>query len=148
MLKDTTAGLVGNDRFEGFGIDIIDELSRLYGFKYNYIQWEQDYGSYDNNSNSWTWVFLSNTQCLPILYYFKNVFSFNFIIFLYSGMIGMVVNGVSSYAMCISFLLNIHIVFFHRVQTWPLPILLSIVIVSQHWILHHRLWIWVNISIK
>lgn len=54
MLKDTTTGLSGNDRFEGFGIDLIDELSRLYGFKYNFIQWDSDYGSYDNATNAWT----------------------------------------------------------------------------------------------
>lgn len=55
MLKETTAsGVTGNERFEGFGIDIIDELSRLYGFKYNYIQWDSEYGSYDNKTNSWT----------------------------------------------------------------------------------------------
>lgn len=56
MLKDTSNGLVGNDRFEGFGIDIIDELSRLYGFKYNYIPWDSEYGSppFDNKTNLWT----------------------------------------------------------------------------------------------
>lgn len=55
MLKETgSAALSGNDRFEGFGIDLINELSMLYGFKYNFIPWTSDYGSYDNATNSWT----------------------------------------------------------------------------------------------
>lgn len=54
MLKDTSTFELGNDRFEGFGIDLIDELSRLYGFKYVFIQVGQDYGKYENKTNSWT----------------------------------------------------------------------------------------------
>lgn len=37
MLKDTSTGLSGNDRYEGFGIDIIDELAQMYGFKYEFV---------------------------------------------------------------------------------------------------------------
>lgn len=56
MLKDTSgSGLVGNDRFEGFGIDIIDELSHLYGFKYIFVeQIDKDYGKFSNNTNEWS----------------------------------------------------------------------------------------------
>lgn len=55
MHKGTTTGLTGNDQFEGFGIDIIDELSKLYGFKYNFIlQEDKNYGSrQDEETNSW-----------------------------------------------------------------------------------------------
>lgn len=55
MLKDTSAGLTGNDRYEGFGIDIIDELSKLYGFNYEYIeQADGVYGELDNITNEWS----------------------------------------------------------------------------------------------
>lgn len=54
MMKDTSTELIGNDRFEGFGIDIIDELSRLYGFTYEFIQYVGGYGSWDNATNNYT----------------------------------------------------------------------------------------------
>lgn len=57
MLKDTSVKLVGNDRFEGFGIDIIDELSKLLGFKYNFILNGSDYGSpieKGNGNGNWS----------------------------------------------------------------------------------------------
>lgn len=44
MLTETTAQLVGNDRYEGFGIDVIQELSKLLGFNYTFV--EQEDGSY------------------------------------------------------------------------------------------------------
>lgn len=56
MNKDTTVQLTGNDRFEGFGIDIIHELSLMLGFKYIFkIQEDGDYGKCINNvTNEWT----------------------------------------------------------------------------------------------
>lgn len=55
MLKDTSTGLTGNDRYEGFGIDIVEELSQIYGFKYIFVeQTNADYGKYDNNTGEWT----------------------------------------------------------------------------------------------
>lgn len=54
MLKDTSIGLRGNDRYEGFGIDIIDQLSLLYGFKYKFVvQEDQIYGSPINGTPMW-----------------------------------------------------------------------------------------------
>lgn len=37
MWKESQAKLYGNDRFEGFGIDLIHELSLLIGFNYTFI---------------------------------------------------------------------------------------------------------------
>lgn len=54
MLKDTSTGLTGNDRFEGFGIDIVEELSQIYGFKYIYDEPIKDYGKYNNNTGEWS----------------------------------------------------------------------------------------------
>lgn len=55
MLKDTSTGLIGNDRFEGFGIDVINELSALYGFEYEFVlQDDKYYGScIDKDTNTW-----------------------------------------------------------------------------------------------
>lgn len=46
MLRDSSMQLVGNDRFEGFGIDVIHELSLMLGFKYQFqLQEDGVYGS-------------------------------------------------------------------------------------------------------
>ncbi|KAL0275560.1 UNVERIFIED_CONTAM: hypothetical protein PYX00_003377 [Menopon gallinae] len=37
MLKEDSRQLSGNDRFEGFGIDLIHELSLMLGFNYTYV---------------------------------------------------------------------------------------------------------------
>lgn len=44
--------LLGNDRFEGFGIDIIHELSLILGFKYEF-RVETAYGSKDPITQKW-----------------------------------------------------------------------------------------------
>ncbi|BET00801.1 kainate selective glutamate receptor activity [Nesidiocoris tenuis] len=36
MLKESSFALVGNDRFEGFGVDLIHELSEMTGFNYTF----------------------------------------------------------------------------------------------------------------
>lgn len=56
MNTDTSGTvLTGNDRFEGLGVDIIQELSQMYGFKYQLIlQFDGDYGKQIGNSTEWT----------------------------------------------------------------------------------------------
>lgn len=34
MLKESSEMLQGNDRFEGFVVDVIDEVSKILGFNY------------------------------------------------------------------------------------------------------------------
>lgn len=54
MLKETTTQLIGNDRFEGFGIDVIQELSQILGFNYTIvIQEDGAYGNYNRTTNEW-----------------------------------------------------------------------------------------------
>lgn len=54
MLKDSANLLTGNDRYEGFGIDLIHELSLLLGFNYTFtLQEDKVYGSYNNETNQW-----------------------------------------------------------------------------------------------
>ncbi|XP_063982898.1 glutamate receptor ionotropic, kainate 2-like [Diachasmimorpha longicaudata] len=50
MLKESAIMRTGNDRYEGFAIDIIQELSKLLHFNYTLVeQVDKDYGSPDAN---------------------------------------------------------------------------------------------------
>ncbi|XP_046751512.1 glutamate receptor ionotropic, kainate 2-like [Diprion similis] len=54
MLKESAKEEVGNNRYEGFGIDIIDQLSKLLGFKYIFeVQTDNVYGSKDTVTGEW-----------------------------------------------------------------------------------------------
>lgn len=54
MLKETTTQLTGNDRFEGFSIDVIHELSQILGFNYTFIiQEDGANGNLDRSTNEW-----------------------------------------------------------------------------------------------
>lgn len=78
MLKTNTELLEGNDRFEGFAIDLIFELSLLLEFSYTFVLEEDgNYGVCVNNiTNEW------------------------------NGMIGSVISGVSSNEMYFPFQMN------------------------------------------
>lgn len=68
MLKDTTSSLTANDRFEGFCIDLIQELSKMLGFNYTFIvQKDGSNGNFNRKTQAW------------------------------DGMIGEVIKGVSDY---------------------------------------------------
>ncbi|XP_034173530.1 glutamate receptor ionotropic, kainate 2 isoform X1 [Osmia lignaria lignaria] len=55
MLKRSADTMVGNDRYEGFGIDIIQELSKMLGFNYTFeVQGDNVYGSYSKQKKKWT----------------------------------------------------------------------------------------------
>lgn len=45
MLKESSTLKVGNDQYEGFAIEIIQELSKLLHFNYTFIETDPDYGS-------------------------------------------------------------------------------------------------------
>lgn len=54
MLKDSSERLSGNDRFEGFGIELIHELSLMLGFNYTFqLQEDGVYGSLNRDTNEW-----------------------------------------------------------------------------------------------
>uniref|UniRef100_A0A182PQM6 Uncharacterized protein n=1 Tax=Anopheles epiroticus TaxID=199890 RepID=A0A182PQM6_9DIPT len=54
MLKDSPIKLSGNERFEGFGIDLIHELSVMLGFNYTFILQEDGvYGSLNRDTKKW-----------------------------------------------------------------------------------------------
>lgn len=54
MLKDSSSSLTGNDRFEGFCIDLIQELSKMLGFNYTFIvQKDGNNGNFDRKTKMW-----------------------------------------------------------------------------------------------
>lgn len=55
MLKQEADSLAGNDRFEGYAVDLIFELSLLLEFSYEFILEEDgEYGDcIDENRNEW-----------------------------------------------------------------------------------------------
>ena len=54
MLKETTKKLSGNDRYEGFAIDLIQELSEILGFNYTFVVQEDGAnGQYNKETGEW-----------------------------------------------------------------------------------------------
>lgn len=54
MLKETAEKQEGNAQFEGFGIELIDELSKKLGFSYTfYLQPDNKYGGLDAKTGEW-----------------------------------------------------------------------------------------------
>ncbi|XP_045498949.1 glutamate receptor ionotropic, kainate 2-like [Colias croceus] len=55
MLKESSLKLESNDRYEGFGIEIIEELAKMNEFNYTFeIQEDGVYGSYEPKLKKWT----------------------------------------------------------------------------------------------
>lgn len=53
MQKESTVTLNGNERYEGFGVDIIEEISKILEFNYT-LQVVGDYGSLNNRTKKWS----------------------------------------------------------------------------------------------
>lgn len=46
--------MIGNDRYEGFAIDIIQEMSKMLGFNYTFeVQTDGAYGTFNNVTKKW-----------------------------------------------------------------------------------------------
>ncbi|XP_059218523.1 glutamate receptor ionotropic, kainate 2 isoform X1 [Stomoxys calcitrans] len=59
MLKDVPTKLEGNDQFEGFGIELIEELGKKLGFSYTFrLQEDNKYGSLDKATGKWNGMIL------------------------------------------------------------------------------------------
>lgn len=58
MYKEFSGTLTGNDRYEGFGIDLIKELASMLHFKYIfYLRPDSDYGGFNKTTKQWTgWI--------------------------------------------------------------------------------------------
>lgn len=53
MERESSTSLIGNDRYEGFAIDIIHLCSEILGFNYTF-QVESDYGSKNEITGKWS----------------------------------------------------------------------------------------------
>jgi hypothetical protein len=54
MLRQSSVALKNNERFEGFGVELIHELSLMLGFNYTFeLQLDNVYGSYNNVTKKW-----------------------------------------------------------------------------------------------
>ena len=55
MLKEDSEPLVGNNRYEGFNVDLIHEISEIIGFNYTIkLVADGQYGSYDKVKGEWS----------------------------------------------------------------------------------------------
>ena len=55
MLKENYEMLEGNDKFEGYCIDLLEEINNIFPFNYN-ISLARDgaYGAYNNKTKQWS----------------------------------------------------------------------------------------------
>ena len=55
MLVKDSEQKSGNERYEGYSVDLIESISEILGFNYT-IRLVEDglYGSYDKNTDTWT----------------------------------------------------------------------------------------------
>lgn len=54
MFKESANMTFGNDRYEGFAIDIIHEMSKILAFNYTFeVQADNAYGKYDEKTGQW-----------------------------------------------------------------------------------------------
>lgn len=51
-MKESSDQLEGNDRYEGFTIDLIEKLSEILGFSYEF-EVELEYGTKDPQTQKW-----------------------------------------------------------------------------------------------
>lgn len=55
MLKKSTTKLNGNDRYEGFAVELIQRLAERLGFNYTFVMHKDDvYGAFDTKTNTST----------------------------------------------------------------------------------------------
>jgi hypothetical protein len=54
MRRQSSVALKNNERYEGFGIEVIHELSLTLGFNYTFeLQLDNVYGSYNKDTKKW-----------------------------------------------------------------------------------------------
>lgn len=55
MLKESSTQLYGNERFEGFAVDLIKELSLMEGFNFTFtVREDKKNGAFDKETQKWT----------------------------------------------------------------------------------------------
>lgn len=75
MLKETSAILTGNDQYEGFGIDVIKELSKRLGFNYIFkIQQDGAYGNLNKETGEFNGMLKEIIEDVSIFFTSKLIF--------------------------------------------------------------------------
>lgn len=75
MLKESADKLEGNARYEGFGVELIDELSKMNEFNYTFeIQTDGVYGSLDKTTGKWNGMMEKVMDGVIIIVYFLFTF--------------------------------------------------------------------------
>ena len=59
MLKESATELVGNDRYEGFCVDLLNEIAERLGFSFTlYPVKNNKYGAYNKETGQWNGMIL------------------------------------------------------------------------------------------
>lgn len=81
MLKLDTQPLSGNEQFEGFTVDLLDELSKILGFKYKIrLVADGSYGSLNKQTGEWNGMIrevIDGVTREIIKFTIPNIFNFN-----------------------------------------------------------------------
>ena len=68
MLKDVPNKLEGNDQYEGFGIELIEELGKKLGFSYTFrLQEDGKYGNLDQKTKTWNGMILEIMEGVSVI---------------------------------------------------------------------------------
>lgn len=70
-MKESEFELEGNDRFEGFAIDLIGKLGDMLGFGYEF-EVEADYGSF--SKNKWSGMALKIREDVRIIHTYTYIY--------------------------------------------------------------------------
>lgn len=75
MRRESSLKLVGNDQFEGYAIDLIDEISKLLGFNYTLkLVPDGRYGSYNEDTKEWDGMMGELLQQVSVLIFSLFIF--------------------------------------------------------------------------
>lgn len=78
MLKETTTPLFGNDRYEGYCVDVIEKLAKMLGFNYTFtVQEDGANGNFNKATNKWNGMIGEIVDGVVIIQTLFNLFSFS-----------------------------------------------------------------------
>lgn len=73
MLKESAISRAGNEQFEGFAVDLIEELSKLMGFRYKFkLVSDKKYGI-KNENGEWNGMIGNSFQTFILILFFYHI---------------------------------------------------------------------------
>lgn len=72
-MKESALELEGNDRYEGFAVDLIIRIADMLGFSYEF-EVEKDYGSWSVEHRKWTGMVEILREDVRIIYFLVTMF--------------------------------------------------------------------------